>query len=44
MPCSTVHYAPEELRERASEDKFQEERSNGEEKENEKRKVHGVEK
>jgi hypothetical protein len=32
MPCSTLHYAPEQQRERVSEEKFREERSNREEK------------
>jgi hypothetical protein len=32
MPCSTLYYAPEQLRERESEEKIQEERSYGEEK------------
>jgi hypothetical protein len=44
MPCSTLHYAPEQLRERESEEKIQEERSYREEKGKEKRKVHEVEK
>jgi hypothetical protein len=32
MPCSTLHYSPEQQRERVSEEKFREERSNREEK------------